>query len=381
MNSTRKRTLFDHDRTRILTPEPGDNLSLPVNGPYSDRALALSNAHDVVMLHPEDYPHAKWLIEHQQRVGLDPATLVFPKMDYRLVTNFQDYKLSTFIFDEETNKARPDKERLAITKSMDSKNDFIQLCEALGIPVAKTWRYDSKDQLVSMKHLEFPCYLKISTSITGKGVFRCENKLELQEYLDKVDSTIKFQIQEDMVAKHRAITFLNLQYYEEQARALPLLLTDQVLDGNVHVGNRHSNDISAKYAKAWDVTSPLARYAAKFGMKGIFAYDVAVCQRENGDLYYLPVECNPRPNGSSYATAIADKLVGKCSPWTAKAVKTRHRSLKHINLGDLEFDRKRGSGVVVHIGSTISQGKLGVTFLGPPPIQRELEARLSAVLQ
>ncbi|NTW22767.1 hypothetical protein HGA34_04500 [Candidatus Falkowbacteria bacterium] len=376
-----KRTLFDHDNTPILAPMPGDNLSLPITGPYSDRALALSSPQDVVMLHPEDYPHAQWMIRHQQRVGLKPATLILRKMAYNMVTNFPEYRLSTFIFNDDAHRARPDKERLAITKSMDSKNDFIQLCEALCIPVAKTWRYDSKNQLTDLGHLEFPCFMKISTSLAGRGVFRCEDKQQLTACLDKISPEIKFQIQEDMVSKHRAITFLNLQYYEEDGRAMPLLLTDQVLDGNVHVGNRHSTEIAAKYAKAWETTHPLAHYAAKFGIKGIFAYDVAVCQDENSNIYYLPVECNPRPNGSSYATAVADKLLGKNTPWTSKSVKTRHRSLNDIDLGDLEFSAKRGNGVVVHIGSTIGQGKLGVTFLGPPPVQRELETKLTALLQ
>jgi len=377
----KKRTLFDHDRTRILKAEPGDNLSLTVDGPYSDRALALSNPGDVVMLHQEDLPHAQWLLEHQKRVGLNPAELVLPQIPYDQVTNFNEFKLSTFIFDEATNQARPDDQRLKITKSMDSKNEFIALCEKMGIPVAKTWRYDSKDQLTSMKHLTFPCYLKISTSITGKGVFRCENKLELIENLDKISSKIQFQIQEDLLSVHNAITFLNLQYYEEEGRENRLLLTDQVLDGNVHIGNRHLHETSLKYFGAWQVTDPLARFAAKNGLKGIFAHDVAVCQHKDGKLYFLPVECNPRPNGSSYATAVADKLVGKLTPWTAKSVKTKFRKLSDIDLGDLEFNKKRGNGIVVHIGSTITKGKLGVTFLGSPPAQRELENQLAAILQ
>lgn len=376
-----KRTLFDHDNSPLFAPAPGDNLSLPITGPYTDRALALSGPQDIVMLHPEDFPHAKWLFEHQQRVGLNPASLILPKMPYHQITGFENYKLSTFIFDEATHQARPDRQRLEITRSMDSKNDFIGLCTALGIPTAKTWCYDSKDQLASYRHLTFPCYLKISTSLAGRGVFRCENKLELFDCLDLISSDIKFQIQEDMVTNHNAVTFLNLQYFEEDGHATRLLLTDQVLDGNVHIGNRHTGEASLKYDGAWGVTDPLARFAAKKGIKGIFAYDVAVCQNQNGTLYFLPVECNPRPNGSSYATAVADKLVGKHSPWTAKSVKTRFRQLEDINLGDLEFNAERGNGVVVHIGSTVTNGKLGVTFLGSPAIQRKLEERLSVILQ
>ncbi len=54
---------------------------------------------------------------------------------------------------------------------------------------------------------------------------------------------------------------------------------------------------------------------------------------------YPAVECNPRFNGASYPTVIAQKL--DIPEWSAMTFKTRYRKLSDLDIRDIEFDMAR----------------------------------------
>jgi len=60
----------------------------------------------------------------------------------------------------------------------------------------------------------------------------------------------------------------------------------------------------------------MAEWLYREGMKGTFAFDVAVTRKGVGT-DYLAIECNPRFNGASYPTVIAHKL--GLESWVARA--------------------------------------------------------------
>jgi len=148
--------------------------------------------------------------------------------------------------------------------------------------------------------------------------------------------------------------------------------TEQVLEGPAHQGNRYP-----ARAEPWDCVEPMARWLYEQGMQGVFAFDVAVIEKDDR-ADYLAIECNPRFNGASYPTAVAKKLgIGH---WLARSFKTERRTLADIDLAGLEYDPATGRGIVLVNWGPVLVGKLLILLAGPPEAQdrlaRELHARL-----
>jgi hypothetical protein len=104
-------------------------------------------------------------------------------------------------------------------------------------------------------------------------------------------------------------------------------------------------------------------------MKGIFAFDIAVVETPEG-IRFAAIECNPRFNGASYPTVIAQKL--DIPEWSALTFKTRHRKLSELDISDLEFDMKTGEGLVIVNWGTILKGKLVLLMAGSSEYQEAL---------
>ena len=113
----------------------------------------------------------------------------------------------------------------------------------------------------------------------------------------------------------------------------------------------------------------MALWLKERGMKGIFAFDLAVVETPAG-IRYPAVECNPRFNGASYPTVIAQKL--DIPEWRAMTFKTHHRKLSDLDISDIEFDMKTGEGLVIVNWGTLLKGKLVLLLAGSPDYQEAL---------
>ena len=113
----------------------------------------------------------------------------------------------------------------------------------------------------------------------------------------------------------------------------------------------------------------MAIWLKERGMKSIFAFDVAVVDTPGGKRFPA-IECNPRFNGASYPTVIAQKL--DIPEWSAKTFHTKHCSLSSLDIRDLEFDMKTGEGLVIVNWGTILTGKLVLLLAGSPDYQEAL---------
>ncbi len=51
---------------------------------------------------------------------------------------------------------------------------------------------------------------------------------------------------------------------------------------------------------------PLAEWMYEKGMKGVWAFDIAVLEKD--PVQYMIIECNPRYNAASYPSIIGRKL-------------------------------------------------------------------------
>jgi hypothetical protein len=159
-----------------------------------------------------------------------------------------------------------------------------------------------------------------------------------------------------------------MQYEASARRVRRLAATEQILEGFVHQGNRFP-----ARREPWEIVEPMAQWLQSEGMRGVFAFDIAVVDHD-GRPDYLAIECNPRFNGASYPTAIAAKL--GIDSWLARAFTTDHRELSAIDLGGIEYDPVTGEGVVLVNWGPVLVGKILVLLAGKAGTQTRLAQAL-----
>jgi len=336
------------------------------NDLYSGRALGLTEPYDYIQLHPDLKPLWNDIASHYRRIGLKHSNNVIWNLNLDQVAAYEGYQPSVFYFGPEEGKVWNDPEWMETVEYINSKNNFIALAEELGIDIPHTRCYESVDEISEMDIISFnmPCYLKAAVSVSGVGIYRCANREALRDAMARFDPDVAVQVQEEI----KTDVFLNLQYRVIGGKLLRLAASEQILKGCAHQGNFHPS----RY-EPWSTIEPMAERLRERGMKGIFAFDIAVI--ETGDeVRFAAIECNPRFNGASYPTVIAQKL--DIPEWSAKTYKTVHRSLSDIDISDLEFDMQSGEGLVIINWGTVLIGKLVVLLAGSPEYQEALAEEL-----
>ena len=246
----------------------------------------------------------------------------------------------------------------------------MSLADELGIDVPKTLCFDSVTQIdeAAIAGVSYPCYLKAAISVAGVGIYRCDSKPALMSNLHNFTDNTAVQIQEEI----KTDLFLNLQYQVVGKKLFRVAASEQILDGFAHQGNR----VPARY-EPWRSVDGMAIWLKDHGIKGIFAFDVAVTHTEDG-VRFPAIECNPRFNGATYPTLIAKKL--GISAWKAVTYATEFRTLKDIDLNGIEYNKDTGEGVILVNWGTILEGKLVVLIAGSGTTQNDLELELAARL-
>jgi hypothetical protein len=347
---------------------------------YSGRALCLTNPGDKIQIHPELAPEWEAIVNHYQQIGL-PHTdnVIWDVSIHRLAEELAqtpDPDLSVYFFGDVVNDHDTyrqvfqgwDAQCCQVIEFVNSKNNFIRLAEELGIAVPKTLLFEDLAAAKADDEIPFPCYVKPAVSDHGAGIRRCADTAELAIAFAQLAPDVPLQIQ----AEVNASAFLNLQYQVTAAGVEPLLVSEQILDGCVHGGNRYPAS-----HEPWEDVAAFARWMGENGMQGIFAVDVAVVPAAE-TTHFVAIECNPRFNGSSYPTLVAKRL--GIPAWSSATYQTQVRSLSDIPLADLAFDPATGKGVILINWGTIQKGKLGVLLAGSESEQasfgQELQARL-----
>jgi hypothetical protein len=282
----------------------------------------------------------------------------------------EGYRPCVCYFGTEENKVWNDPEWMSAVEFINSKNNFMALAEQPGVDIPQTRCFESVDEISEMDIISFnmPCYLKAAVSVSGVGIYRCANREELRDNMEKFGGDIPVQLQEEV----RSGVFLNLQYRVVAGKLVRLAVSEQILDGCAHQGNRFPSSF-----EPWETVEPMAVWLKERGMKGIFAFDVAVVKMPDG-VRFPAIECNPRFNGASYPTVVAQKL--DIPEWTARTFETKHTNLTELDIRDLEFDMKTGEGVVVVNWGTVLKGKLVLLLAGSPEYQYVLKNELLARL-
>jgi len=337
---------------------------------YSGRALGVSEPWDMVQLHPALRSQWPGIYAHYRRIGLRHSDQIIWNLDPEHLGGHIGYHPSVFYFGAEECRHWGDDEWLETVEFINSKNNFMALAQALDVEVPATRCFHSVTGIgpVDRAQMTYPCYLKAAVSVSGVGIHRCQTEEELLAAMGRFDAGVPVQLQEEVAAER----FLNLQYRVIGDRVMRLEASEQILDGFAHQGNR----VPAGHAP-WAAVDPMAHWLKERGMKGVFAFDVAVVQTEAG-LRFPVIECNPRFNGATYPTLIARKL--NISQWSALNLSTDCRRLADIDLSGIEFDKATGIGVVIVNWGTVLAGRLAVLLAGPPEHQERLAVELRARL-
>lgn len=360
LGSSSMRRIFNHD-IMGCTAEGVDGNYL-----YSARVLGMTIPGDIVQLHHNLKDEWPYITAHYARIGLSHAQDVIWSTKLEHIRDNKDYHPSVFFFGEQENLSHIDNDWAYVVDYINSKNNFVRLAQALEMPIPKTHCFDQVEEITMeiAEGFSYPCYLKAAVSVSGAGIYRCENQAELLH--TKKDYTLgtPVQVQEEV----RTACFLNMQYQMEQGMCHRLVTTEQILDGPAHQGNRYP-----ARAEPWEIVEPMAEKLASMGFKDVLAFDVAVVEEDVG-MRYLAIECNPRFNGASYPTAIALKL--DIQQWEARNYRTWHRSLAEIDLAGLEYDPELGEGVIIVNWGPVLVGKLMVMLAGSPEVRQRLEMHL-----
>ena len=337
---------------------------------YSGRALGVSEPWDLIQLHHDLKPLWLDITAHYRRIGLRFSENVIWHLHYAELGEHIGFQPSVFYFGPEQCRFWGDHAWLEAVEYINSKNNFIALAEKLGVDVPKTLCFDRPSDALDadLSEMGFPCYAKAAVSVAGVGIYRCEHQDQLRDALARFEDEVPIQLQEGV----EAVSFLNMQYRVMGKSVVRLAVSEQILDGFAHQGNR----VPASH-EPWGSVEPMAHWLVERGMKGIFAFDVAVVQTERG-LRFPAIECNPRFNGASYPTAIAHKL--DIPEWSAVTMKTSHRDLSTIDLSGIEFDPKSGVGVIIVNWGPVLVGKLLMMLAGSPEQQEALRVELESRL-
>lgn len=337
---------------------------------YSGRALGISEPEDIIQLHPDLSLLWTSIHAHYERIGLRHSQNVIWDTDPHEIGAHIGYQPSVFYYGPDESRYWGDSRWLETVEYINSKNNFMSLANELNVDVPKTLCFDSVAEINPdcIADLTYPCYLKAAVSVSGVGIYRCDDRQALISAMGCFSECVPVQIQEEVITD----TFLNLQYRVIGNEVIRLAASEQILDGFAHQGNR----FPARY-EPWKSVDTMAYWLRDHGMKGIFAFDVAVMQTNRG-LRFPVIECNPRYNGATYPTLIAQKLDIK--EWSAISLPTSYRKLSKIKLMDIEFDRKSGEGVILVNWGTILEGKLVFLIAGSGSVQDSLKVELQSRL-
>jgi hypothetical protein len=360
------KTIFNHDVSRWV---PGDG---PPNYLYSGRVLGITEPDDIVQLPPELQPLWKTITAHYKRISLTHSCNPVWDLSWTKLTESRNREISVFLFDDVVNIdsdaadwfSKKDSKWVNCVRYINSKNNFIRLAEKLGVAVPSTICGGCKSQM-DLGTLTFPCFLKPAIAGNGAGIIYCTTAGELEQALSLFPMKTPLQIQQEVKTR----VFINLQYRVKDNRVQRLAATEQILEGCVYCGSRYPSSFNP-----WELVDPLAEWMAARGMKDIFAFDVAVSTNP-GEPRYLALECNPRFNGASYPTLVAQKL--DIENWSYETISTSFRSLDEIDLDGLEFNAQKGSGIILQNWGTILIGKLGILLAGTEEEQKQLRVQLS----
>lgn len=344
-------TLYNHN---LIGSYPEEELE-KIKGiwAYSTRILGSSTPNDIVQLSSNVKPNFDRICAHYSMVGLNHSTQIIWNDDLKEARNFPNYRWSPFLFSCLHHAIMPNEAWYSIGSLCNEKNGFIELCQQKNWRIPNTVCFNCPSEITESMEFAFPCYLKLSCSASGVGVSFVRSKNDLITKIKTLPRGTKFQIQSPTTENR----FFNVQYEATSGKARKLTCTEQILENFSHQGNSYPTNFDSE---CWKLCNDPARHIAQQGFEGPFAFDVGI-----KDSKPAIIECNPRYNGCTYYSRIADLLGLSC--WSSRNATVNATSLSCLELDKHTWQKDKGRGVILVCWGPITMKKLGILCAGQSP--------------
>ncbi|WP_245832008.1 hypothetical protein [Solemya velesiana gill symbiont] len=168
---------------------------------YSARALGMTYEQDIIQLSPKLKDEWPYICKHYDSIGLSHTRNVIWSTGLEQCPLHPNHQPSVFFFGENEHHSVRDDAWAGVVNYINSKNNFMDLAEILGVPVPQTLCYDRVDEITSTAAASFkyPCYLKASISVSGVGIYRCESPEALMEDAATFKPSTPVQVQKEVI--------------------------------------------------------------------------------------------------------------------------------------------------------------------------------------
>lgn len=360
----RYRNILNHD---IMSHTADEGMGYYL---YSGRALGLSEPWDIIQLHPHLRPYWFDIRAHYERIGLRHSINVIWDVSLRELGKHIGHQPSVYYFASHECRFWGDQAWLNSANYISSRNNFISLARQQGVDIPDTRCYQNKRLIEDndIASFPYPCYLKSSLSSTTAHLTLCRNEEDVTDAVAAFRNNTSLQVQKALSAE----AIVNLQYQVINDEIHRISACEKIQDQQ-----EHRNYRSPALLEPWDTVEPIARWLRNHGMKGVFSFDVAIVQTEQG-LRFQAIEATPHFNDASYPALIAQRL--DIPEWRTITLETRHAKIADIDLSDIEYEAYTGEGVIIVNWGTIKVGKLTFLLAGSREYQEavleELKVRL-----
>lgn len=258
---------------------------------------------------------------------------------------------------------------VSVVKAVNSKIYSRRVAAELGLPQAVGWECETVDEFVAAAGEAARAVaagrrvgVKDAYGVSGKGIMVVDDTRRLDQLIRMVTRRAERSGDQRvaLVIEEWADKALDLNYHFTVARDGSVrfdFVKEALTENGVHKGHRFPARLAAEHAAQLVITSErLGARLATDGFHGVVGVD-AITTTDGG---LLPVlEINARNNMSTYQTGLQERFMGPDSVALARQYDLRltrpvtFADLRH-RLGDLLFDRDRGTGLVVNNFATVN---------------------------
>lgn len=190
-----------------------------------------------------------------------------------------------------------------IATKFDNKIEHIKLFNRLNLPRNEVRIYPSLKQLTS--HEKYPYYISAAYTSGGHESGPIHTKEDLDDFKKKLRGVNKSNLflAAKLIEQVKLSPNVNAIVYGKGKTEI-ICLSDQVLNGNVYLGNIYPSKMdSASRTAIVNVTKKVGNYLSKIGYRGIFGLDFIIDSKNR--LY--TVDLNPRRQGGYLCNVLMSK--------------------------------------------------------------------------
>ena len=158
----------------------------------------------------------------------------------------------------------------------------------------------------------YECAVIIPRACSGYGIHRFESEKELREVLKQMAKIEVFMI--DPWLDNLGSPAFQVCIGDTKADDVSLGLSDQMLDGQTHLGNKYKSEFE-DYPQVQEVCEEMTEILREKGVRGIVGVDLLI-REIDGEIVPYVLEVNARQTGAIYAGFLAHELRnGEMKPW------------------------------------------------------------------